>query len=452
MQSKTDRKICGTCEFWSGKREPVFDQNGNPKINIYDTNAICNKQDHRFADENRNCRLCCGRYSKWTEILQKEGIIVKKNVALTLIILTMCLLFTACKCEHQYEEKVTKEASCTAVGIKTFTCKECNESYTEEIPMLEHTYTSAVTKEPTCAEKGTTTFTCTVCDHSYTEEIEMVAHTLGEATITKEPTCIEEGEKVATCTVCSASGVSETIAKVEHSYTAKVTAEPTCTATGTKTLTCSGCGGTKTENVAQLGHNYTQTEIKKVTCTEDGTRRVSCSRCGDSYDEAVKSTGHNWKDATCTKAKYCTTCNQEDGSALGHTTDDGTCSRCGKVFSVADKCSLTTQNSIPCWLILSMYSNPDAPIIQMQITDVDYNFSAQGDGKVRLNLDFDVYISQAGFSTASFYVKLYDPAGRLIKNQHVYTEDTATGLYTTADTYFNNLEPGAYTIKLTAKS
>ena len=34
MQSKTDRKICGTCEFWSGKREPVFDQNGNPKINI----------------------------------------------------------------------------------------------------------------------------------------------------------------------------------------------------------------------------------------------------------------------------------------------------------------------------------------------------------------------------------------------------------------------------------
>ena len=36
MQSKTDRKIRGTCEFWSENREPMFDQIGNPKINIYD--------------------------------------------------------------------------------------------------------------------------------------------------------------------------------------------------------------------------------------------------------------------------------------------------------------------------------------------------------------------------------------------------------------------------------
>lgn len=69
MQSKTDRKMCGTCEYWSGEREPVFDNQGRPKINISDRYAACNKQCHRFADENRKYDLCCGRYSKWTEIL-----------------------------------------------------------------------------------------------------------------------------------------------------------------------------------------------------------------------------------------------------------------------------------------------------------------------------------------------------------------------------------------------
>ena len=53
MQSITDRKMCDTCEYWSGKREPVFDRH-----------AICNKQDYRFADENRGCQQCCTRYSK----------------------------------------------------------------------------------------------------------------------------------------------------------------------------------------------------------------------------------------------------------------------------------------------------------------------------------------------------------------------------------------------------
>ena len=69
MQSKTDRRMCGTCEYWTGKREPVFDRKGNPKINIYDKRAICNKQDYRFADQNREYQHGCCRYSKWTEIL-----------------------------------------------------------------------------------------------------------------------------------------------------------------------------------------------------------------------------------------------------------------------------------------------------------------------------------------------------------------------------------------------
>lgn len=69
MQSKPDRQMCGTCEYWTGKREPAFDRQGKPKVNIHDMHAKCSKQNHRFTDENRWRDQCCIRYCKWTEIL-----------------------------------------------------------------------------------------------------------------------------------------------------------------------------------------------------------------------------------------------------------------------------------------------------------------------------------------------------------------------------------------------
>ncbi len=43
---------------------------------------------------------------------------------------------------------------------------------------------------------------------------------------------------------------------------------------------------------------------------------------------------HEWVDATCTEPSYCSKCNIKNGSALGHTTDNGICSRCdAEVFA-----------------------------------------------------------------------------------------------------------------------
>lgn len=53
MQSKTDRKICGTCEFWSGKRCPTFDKNGNCKVDIVDREGAFQNQASRFIDQQR---------------------------------------------------------------------------------------------------------------------------------------------------------------------------------------------------------------------------------------------------------------------------------------------------------------------------------------------------------------------------------------------------------------
>lgn len=72
--------------------------------------------------------------------------------------------------EHNYTCTITREATCTQTGIKTYTCK-CGDSYTETIPKLNHKYTSRVTVEATKEKEGEMTYTCSLCGHSYTKPI-----------------------------------------------------------------------------------------------------------------------------------------------------------------------------------------------------------------------------------------------------------------------------------------
>ena len=69
MRSKTDRKICGTCEYWTGNREPVFDAKGTPKIDILDESGLCENPNSNFTDKIRLKSKNCKYHSKWTEIL-----------------------------------------------------------------------------------------------------------------------------------------------------------------------------------------------------------------------------------------------------------------------------------------------------------------------------------------------------------------------------------------------
>ncbi len=99
---------------------------------------------------------------------------------------------------------VTKAATCTATGVKTFTCSECGGTYTVEIPATNHNYgawshvagtegataqhqrvcandashvetaacafSGKVTQEATVDQPEITTYTCTVCGYSYTAQ------------------------------------------------------------------------------------------------------------------------------------------------------------------------------------------------------------------------------------------------------------------------------------------
>lgn len=97
---------------------------------------------------------------------------------------------------HSYSSKVTKAATCTQKGVKTFTCS-CGKSYTEDIKATGHSYSAKTTQEPTCAVAGVKTYTCT-CGDTYTESIPTTAHS-HTMKITADATGKDEGTKTYTC-------------------------------------------------------------------------------------------------------------------------------------------------------------------------------------------------------------------------------------------------------------
>ncbi len=68
MRSKTDRVICGTCEFWTGSRQPTFSPKGIPQIDIIDKTGCCECPVSKFDGKSRACDSYCVHFSKWTEL------------------------------------------------------------------------------------------------------------------------------------------------------------------------------------------------------------------------------------------------------------------------------------------------------------------------------------------------------------------------------------------------
>ena len=90
--------------------------------------------------------------------------------------------FAISTCAHNWDEgKITKEATCEEDGVKTVTCKVCNETKTEVIPATGHNWDEGkITKEATCEEDGIKTITCKVCNETKTEVIPATGHNYEE--------------------------------------------------------------------------------------------------------------------------------------------------------------------------------------------------------------------------------------------------------------------------------
>ena len=324
------------------------------------------------------------------------------------------------KAAHTWNEgEVTTEPTETTTGVKTYTCTVCDQTKTEEIPVLAHTHSWAetwskdeadhwktcsgcaelgekaahtwnegeVTTEPTETTAGVKTYTCTVCDQTKTEEIPMIPvagapiveiteEVTGENELTLtftlknnagfkgyglyveydetamtlkalnagalstglftanvdeayanfanakevtgdgvlftavfDTTNAKAGEYEFTLsgTMTNASYAKEEVEVAPYTYTItctahvwgewEVTTPATCTEDGVKTRVCSFCGETETAAIPALGHTWGEWEVTTpATCTEAGVKTRTCSVCGETETAAIPAAGHNWGD------------------------------------------------------------------------------------------------------------------------------------------------------------
>ena len=105
--------------------------------------------------------------------------------------------------EHVYQDRVTKQPTCTEPGETTFSC-ECGDSYTEEIPATGHEPGEWETEtEATCTTEGKKVVKCTKCGEVLKEEvIPARGHSEGDWEVVKEATWTQNGQMVTKCTVC----------------------------------------------------------------------------------------------------------------------------------------------------------------------------------------------------------------------------------------------------------
>ncbi|MGN1444592.1 MAG: hypothetical protein ACI4XE_12170, partial [Acutalibacteraceae bacterium] len=249
---------------------------------------------------------------------------------------------------HTYvkDDAQSVAATCTSKGYDVMVCSVCGDSYKIITDATGHDWNDGeITTAATCTANGVKTYTCkNDSAHTYTEVIPATGHTYGKGVVEREASDGNSGLIAYTCGTCGDKFYEEyVINSTEHTWNVEVNQNATCTEKGVSTYTCinpdcticaHGVQATFTKQTAALGHNYVGVETTAPTCTETGVMTYTCSRCGLAYDEVIPATGHTYgagavTEATCTSAgftKYtCETCGYEmlDNyvAPLGHQMD-----------------------------------------------------------------------------------------------------------------------------------
>ena len=275
---------------------------------------------------------------------------------------------------HSWDNgKVTKAATCTTAGTKTYTCTRCKKTRTETIAATGHKAVKDAAVAATCETAGKTEGShCSVCGTVLKAQTTTAAlgHSWDGGKVTKAATCTTTGTKTYTCTRCKKTR-TETIAATGHKEVKDAAVAATCETAGkTEGSHCSVCGTVlkAQTTTAALGHSWDGGKVTKAaTCTTAGTKTYTCTRCKKTRTETIAATGHKAvKDeavaATCetagkTEGSHCSVCNtvikaQTTVAALGHSWDGGkvtkaaTCTTAGTKTYTCTRCKKTRTETI----------------------------------------------------------------------------------------------------------
>ena len=228
---------------------------------------------------------------------------------------------------HAYNSTVTKEATCTETGIRTFTCSCGEGSYTESIPCIEHRWgETTYPKDATCISTGNTAYTkCTRCNLYYAGNAPSSFATGGKSDTSSFITPINPNYHVggnevrnAVAGTCGAEGYTgdeyckscgalvikgSIIEAYGHRFSPTIAAkEATCTTTGNSAYkrcircnlvfaedaTTNSTAGASDESsffIDVKGHNYTSQVIKPTAAVDGYTLHTCQNGCGDSYKD-----------------------------------------------------------------------------------------------------------------------------------------------------------------------
>ena len=241
---------------------------------------------------------------------------------------------------HSWDSgKVTKAATCTTAGTKTYTCTRCKKTRAETIAATGHKAVKDAAVAATCETTGKTEGShCSVCGTVLKAQTTIAAlgHSWDGGKVTKAATCTTAGTKTYTCTRCKKTR-TETIAATGHKAVKDAAVAATCETAGkTEGSHCSVCNTVikAQTTTAALGHSWDNGKVTKAaTCTTAGTKTYTCTRCKKTRTETIAATGHKAvKDAavaaTCetagkTEGSHCSVCGtvlkaQTTTAALGH--------------------------------------------------------------------------------------------------------------------------------------
>lgn len=228
-------------------------------------------------------------------------------------------------CDHKWDDGVvTKEATCTAAGVKKFTCSICKETREEEIAALPHDLQVTPAVEATCTKEGSTEGkVCKVCNTVVAEvkTVPALGHDLSGWKVITEATWDTEGKEEQTCSRCDyieSRPIANLSSGHKHSFTGteKIIKEATCTEAGEKQIACINapdCDAVQTSTIPALGHDWGEWKVEvEATWETEGKQVHTCSRCQVEETEVIKKLSETHehvfngaetilKEATCTE-------------------------------------------------------------------------------------------------------------------------------------------------------
>ena len=207
---------------------------------------------------------------------------------------------------HDWDDgTVTTAPTETTPGVRTFTCRGCDQTRTEAIPATgAHDYQFTKNVAPTCTDGGYDLYTCSGCGATERRNLtDAAGHKWDGGTVTTAPTETTPGVRTFTCRGCDQTRTEAIPATGAHDYQFTKNVAPTCTDGGYDLYTCSGCGATERRNLTDAaGHKWDGGTVTTApTETTPGVRTFTCTVCSQTRTEAIPATGAS----TCTGGPSC---------------------------------------------------------------------------------------------------------------------------------------------------